>query len=154
MDKEIKTPGDGSKKDKPQKILFFVSDGVADANNPGSCSKKLTGGTRCQEPIDMSFCETIKKRGIKIAGLYTTYLPLPTNDWYNSWIKPFVVRDRAEHGKMRVAGIVFRGQPDPGHLGCDDQAVPEGGPAGAVDPVTPARRRRWAAASPIFRTRP
>ena len=33
------TPGDGSASDKPQKILFFVSDGVADANNPGSCSK-------------------------------------------------------------------------------------------------------------------
>ena len=89
MNKEIETPGDGSTQAKAQKIMFFVSDGVADANNPGSCSKKLTGGTRCQEPIDMSFCETIKKRGIKIAGLYTTYLPLPTNDWYNTWIKPF-----------------------------------------------------------------
>jgi hypothetical protein len=24
-----------------------------------------------------------------IAVLYTTYLPLPTNSWYNSYIKPF-----------------------------------------------------------------
>ena len=28
-------------------------------------------------------------RGIRIAVLYTTYLPLPTNAWYNSWIAPF-----------------------------------------------------------------
>ena len=30
-------------------------------------------------------------RGIKIAVLYTTYLALPTNNWYNSWIAPFNV---------------------------------------------------------------
>ena len=53
------------------------------ATIPTSCSKPLTGGTRCQEPIDVSFCTTIKNRGIKIAVLYTTYLPLPTNPWYN-----------------------------------------------------------------------
>ena len=50
--------------------------------------KPLTGGTRCQEPIDTSFCTTIKNRGIKVAVLYTTYLPLPTNCWYNEWIAP------------------------------------------------------------------
>ena len=31
----------------------------------------------------------MKDRGIKIAVLYTTYLPLPTNGWYNEWIAPF-----------------------------------------------------------------
>lgn len=84
----IAAPGSGTA-GSPQKILFFVSDGVADANNPTSCSKPLYGGTRCQEPLDVSFCTTIKNRGIKIAVLYTTYLPLPTNAWYNSWISPF-----------------------------------------------------------------
>jgi hypothetical protein len=33
--------------------------------------------------------ELTKNRGIKIAVLYTTYLPLPTNPWYNTWIAPF-----------------------------------------------------------------
>jgi hypothetical protein len=28
-------------------------------------------------------------RGVKIAVLYTTYLALPTNPWYNTWIAPF-----------------------------------------------------------------
>jgi hypothetical protein len=44
---------------------------------------------RCQSPIDPSLCTTIKNRGIKIAVLYTTYLALPTNAWYTSWINPF-----------------------------------------------------------------
>lgn len=89
VNSKITTPGNGTSAASPQKFLFFVSDGVNDANNPTSCSKPLTGGTRCQEPIDVSFCKTIKDRGIKIAVLYTTYLPLPTNSWYNTWIKPW-----------------------------------------------------------------
>jgi Flp pilus assembly protein TadG len=111
---EIKNPGDGTKSDKPQKILFFVSDGVADANNPGSCSKPLTGGTRCQEPIDISFCEAIKKRWIKIAGLYTTYLPLPTNDWYNKWIKPFSSEIGPNMEKCASPGLYFEVSPTQG----------------------------------------
>jgi hypothetical protein len=39
--------------------------------------------------MDPSYCTTIKNRGIRIAVLYTTYLPLPTNDWYNTYIAPF-----------------------------------------------------------------
>lgn len=31
----------------------------------------------------------MKDRGITIAVLYTTYLALPTNSWYMSWIDPF-----------------------------------------------------------------
>ncbi len=89
LNKAISNPGSGTTPSTAQKYVFFVSDGLADANNPTSCSKPILSGTRCQEPIDVSFCETIKKRGIKIAVLYTTYLPLPTNDHYNTWIKPF-----------------------------------------------------------------
>lgn len=40
-------------------------------------------------PINPALCTTLKTRGIQIAVLYTTYLALPTNDWYNSWIAPF-----------------------------------------------------------------
>jgi hypothetical protein len=39
--------------------------------------------------MNTSYCTTIKNRGIRIAVLYTTYLPLPTNSWYNSYIAPF-----------------------------------------------------------------
>lgn len=84
----ISTPGDGASSASPQKLLFFVSDGVADESNSTSCSQPTTGA-RCQEPIDVSLCTALKERGVKIAVLYTTYLDLPTNAWYNEWIAPF-----------------------------------------------------------------
>jgi Flp pilus assembly protein TadG len=83
----ISAPGAGTSA-APMKYLFFVSDGVADEYNTG-CSKTLVSGGRCQSPIDVSLCTTIKNRNIKIAVLYTTYLQLPTNSWYMSYIDPF-----------------------------------------------------------------
>jgi Flp pilus assembly protein TadG len=83
----INAPGSGTSS-APLKYLFFVSDGVADEDN-SSCLKPVTSGSRCQSPINPALCKTIKDRGIKIAVLYTTYLALPTNDWYNKWIAPF-----------------------------------------------------------------
>ena len=83
---QISSPGAGTSS-APLKYLFFVSDGVADEYNP-ACLKPTTGG-RCQSPLNPALCTAIKARGIKIAVLYTTYLALPTNDWYNSWIAPF-----------------------------------------------------------------
>ena len=54
----------------PQEVLFIVSDGVDDSK---------VGGARHQALFDTSYCTTVKNRGIRIAVLYTTYLPLPTN---------------------------------------------------------------------------
>ncbi len=82
-------PGKGTAGSSPQEVLFLVTDGVDDEVNSTSCSKPLSGGSRCQQPFDTSWCTTIKNRGIRIAVLYTEYLPLPTNSWYNSWVKPF-----------------------------------------------------------------
>src|SRR5271165_5849419 len=75
-------PGGGTKQagDTPQEVLFFVTDGVED---------ETVGGSRVQSLMDPSYCTTIKNRGIRIAVLYTTYLPLPTNAWYNTYISPF-----------------------------------------------------------------
>ncbi len=97
MNNEIKTPGDGSTPGKSQAVLFFVSDGVQDAAT-SNCLKTTVQGqdpqtgtkyTRCQSPLNTSACTTMKNRGIKIAVLYTTYLALPTNGWYMSWVDPF-----------------------------------------------------------------
>lgn len=82
----IAAPGPGTSA-SPMKYVFFVSDGVADEQN-SSCLKPKSG-QRCQSPIDPTLCTTLKTRGIKIAVLYTTYLALPTNAWYMSWINPF-----------------------------------------------------------------
>jgi Flp pilus assembly protein TadG len=83
----ISTPGAGTA-GSPQKYVFFVSDGVADESNT-SCLKPKSGTYRCQSPINPALCTTLKTRGIKIAVLYTTYLALPTNAWYMTWIDPF-----------------------------------------------------------------
>ncbi|MGY4155998.1 Flp pilus assembly protein TadG [Bradyrhizobium sp. USDA 4461] len=87
INNEIGNPGAGTSS-APMKYLFFVSDGVADEPN-SSCLKPITGSNRCQSPINPALCDVIKKRNIKIAVLYTTYLQLPTNNWYMTWIDPF-----------------------------------------------------------------
>ena len=81
-------PGTGRPGSTPQEVLFLVSDGVDD-EVATTCSQPLSGSNRCQQPFDTTWCTTIKNRGILIAVLYTDYLPLPTNSWYNSWIAPF-----------------------------------------------------------------
>jgi Flp pilus assembly protein TadG len=80
-------PGTGTPVSTPQEVLFIVTDGVDD-EVASSCSQSLDGN-RCQQPFDTTWCTTVKNRGIQIAVLYTDYLPLPTNSWYNSWIAPF-----------------------------------------------------------------
>ncbi|HQT72609.1 MAG: hypothetical protein B7Z59_10100 [Acidiphilium sp. 37-67-22] len=75
-------PGNGTRTygDTPQEVLFFVTDGVEDEN---------VNGGRQQSVLNATLCSNIKSRGIRIAVLYTEYLPLPTNSWYNTYIAPF-----------------------------------------------------------------
>ena len=89
----IPNPGNGTNQagDTPQEVLFIVTDGVED---------ELSGGNRLQQTINnlgnapggtssgTNWCTAIKNRGIKIAILYTEYLPVPANSWYESWIAP------------------------------------------------------------------
>ena len=106
MNGYIPTPGDGSSVSSPQQILMIVSDGVSDGYRPTGCTKQLTG-TRCQEPLDPTFCDTIKARGVRIAVLYTTYLPLPSNGWYNYYIKPFQAEIPAKMEACASPGLYF-----------------------------------------------
>jgi len=76
----LPNPGTGATNDKPQEVMIFVTDGVEDEN---------VNGKRQQSLMDPGWCTIIKNRGIRIAVLYTTYLPLPTNSWYNTYIAPF-----------------------------------------------------------------
>jgi Flp pilus assembly protein TadG len=99
------TPGTGASTSTPQKILFLVSDGVED-DNSGACSQPLDG-TRCQAPFDTTWCTTVKARGIRIAVLYTTYLPLTTNSWYNSWIAPFQSQIATNMQSCASPGLYF-----------------------------------------------
>jgi Flp pilus assembly protein TadG len=113
MNTIIDPSGDGTSNISPEKILFFVSDGVGDSYKPSTCTKKTTGG-RCQEPIDTSFCKPLKDRGVKIAVLYTTYLPLPSNNWYNDWIKPFQNEIPSRMAACASPGLYFEVSPTDG----------------------------------------
>ncbi|MDR6669571.1 pilus assembly protein TadG-related protein [Rhizobium sp. 1399] len=113
MNTIIDPAGDGTSNVNPEKILFFVSDGVGDSYKPSTCTKKTTGG-RCQEPIDTSFCKPLKDRGVKIAVLYTTYLPLPSNNWYNDWIRPFQSEIPSRMAACASPGLYFEVSPTEG----------------------------------------
>ncbi|MBV9840697.1 MAG: hypothetical protein JOY99_04025 [Sphingomonadaceae bacterium] len=75
-------PGNGTNQgnDTPQEIMFIVTDGMRD-------EFRSSGGP--EGGIDTSFCSTIKNRGIRIAVLYTEYLPQSfTDGWSQTYAAP------------------------------------------------------------------
>ncbi|MGY8679863.1 pilus assembly protein TadG-related protein [Bradyrhizobium sp. UFLA05-153] len=97
-------PGGGTNQsnDTPQEVVFLITDGVddklvttstsCDANATYPLPKVTVNKTsywRCQQPLDATICTTIKNRGIRIAVLYTEYLQLTTDGWYNTRISQF-----------------------------------------------------------------
>jgi len=89
----------------PQQVLFFVTDGVGDSN---------VKGTRTIAPIDTALCQQIKDRGIKIAVLYTTYLPLPTNQFYMDNVDPWVATISPMMQSCASPGLFFEVSPSEG----------------------------------------
>lgn len=80
----ITTPGTGINNAPAQAVLFLVTDGMRDELR-GSGS-----GGYPEIAIDTVPCATIKARGVRIAVLYTEYLPESlTGDWWSeTYIKP------------------------------------------------------------------
>jgi Flp pilus assembly protein TadG len=98
-------PGNGSQTSTPQEVLFLVSDGVEDEN---------VNGGRQQSVLNTALCTTIKNRGIRIAVLYTTYSPLPTNSWYNTYISPFQANIGPTMQSCASPGLYFEVSPSQG----------------------------------------
>ena len=95
------TPGNGTNAsgDSPQEVLFLVTDGVED---------ELSNGSRVQSLMSTSWCNTIKNRGIRIAVIYTTYYPLPTNSWYTTYIDPFQTKIGPNMQSCASPGLFFQ----------------------------------------------
>jgi len=84
---QLPTPGNGSNVagDKPQEVLFFVTDGVED---------EMSGSIRLIQAINAgtahNYCNDIKAKGVRIAILYTEYLPVPVNSYYVQNVEPIL----------------------------------------------------------------
>lgn len=107
-------PQNGPNGKPREQVVFFVSDGVNDSYKPSGCMKKLQGSGRCQQPLDIKECNKLKKKGVKIAVLYTTYLPITNNSWYNSWIKPFGAEIPTQMQACASPGLYFEVSPSEG----------------------------------------
>jgi len=88
----IPNPGNGTNQsgDTPQEVLFIVTDGVEDEQNGGRLQQAINdlGNAPGGNSSGTNWCTTIKSRSIKIAILYTDYLPVTANSWYNSYVAP------------------------------------------------------------------
>jgi hypothetical protein len=123
LNTDISSVGTGTAA-SPLTYVFFVSDGVNDrVFNLGTCagwsgSSKDPNTSivypRCEEALDTSICTTMKKRGIKIAVLYTTYLPLPGNTWYNQTVAPWASSIAANMQSCASPGFYFEVTPSQG----------------------------------------
>jgi len=119
---KIGPPGDGRTADKPQKLVYLVSDGVADWNSM-ACSGPLATGTdvdtganfpRCFEPMRQHLCDNLKQRGIKIAVLHTAYLPMPGEGAYDAFVAPMADRISTSMQACASEGLYFQVQPTQG----------------------------------------
>jgi hypothetical protein len=81
MNRLMPDPGTGAigLGDRPQEVLFIVTDGLNDQTP-----------RRTYTPMDWSGanCTAIKKRGVRIAVLYTTYVPMAGDMWYTFQVAP------------------------------------------------------------------
>lgn len=81
-------PGDGSTALTPQEVMFLVTDGVADEG------VSAVRWNRELHTVDLAQCALIKAKGIKIAVLYTEYLPgsLTGDSWSQSNVAPYLTK--------------------------------------------------------------
>lgn len=80
---QMPTPGTGMNGKTPQAIMFIITDGMRDESRPGG---------RPEIAIDTAKCDAIKNRGIRIAVLYTEYLPqsLERDAWSQQNVAPYL----------------------------------------------------------------
>jgi Flp pilus assembly protein TadG len=100
--------GNGTSSTSRKTVLFLVTDAVADEPTPGNPAG------RTLKPIPIELCNQIKSRNIQIAALYTTYYPLPTNGFYNTYVAPFVSNLGPTMQQCASPGLYFEVSPSQG----------------------------------------
>lgn len=87
LNEQIPTSGTGTGVNSPRQVLLLITDGVEDMLTTGSqCFGTFQYG-RCVQYINVNECQRLKNRGVLVAVLHTTYLPITTNDNYINWVR-------------------------------------------------------------------
>lgn len=73
-----------------QKVALIISDGMNDSGKSATdCKYRRFDGKTCWQPADPTFCQKMKDAGAKVAVLYTTFFPLPSDGNYRTYIQPW-----------------------------------------------------------------
>lgn len=92
----IPKAGNGSTAASRLQLLIFLTDGVSNSMRAATCK----GGQRwmplsqCIGPLQTRICDQMKQRGIRIAIIDTTYLPIPTSPYFMRRVDPFLAQVR------------------------------------------------------------
>jgi hypothetical protein len=89
MNAEIPTAGTGTASINPRQVLLLITDGVVDMLSTASGCYGVYQYGRCVQYINVNECQRLKNRGVIVAVLHTTYLPINGNENYNNWVRPF-----------------------------------------------------------------
>ncbi|MGH1591401.1 TadE/TadG family type IV pilus assembly protein [Methylobacterium phyllosphaerae] len=91
MNSTIPASGNGITAATPIRFLFLVTDGVEDT--AGSVTNQSAGfqyqSNRFIGPFSPSTCNTLKSNNVRIGIIYTQYLPIYDNSFYNSYVRPY-----------------------------------------------------------------
>jgi len=96
-------PGNGTSAllDKPQEILFIVTDGMRDEYRPGG---------QPEVAFDQAWCTTIKARGIRIAILYTEFLQssMDGDTWSQNNVVPNLYKVEPALTSCATPGLMYK----------------------------------------------
>ena len=96
-------PGNGTNVpgDKPQEILFIVTDGMRD---------ETRGSGRPEVGFDPALCTAVKARGIRIAILYTEYLQssMDGDSWSQSNVVPYLNQVEPALTACATSGLMYK----------------------------------------------
>jgi Flp pilus assembly protein TadG len=112
MNSVVPTSGNGVTAASPIRFLFFVTDGVQDTPIDGAVSDPSIGykitNNRFIGPINPTTCQAMKDKGIRIGIIYTTYLPIYDNSFYNANVKPFETKIPTRLKACATDGLFFQ----------------------------------------------
>jgi Flp pilus assembly protein TadG len=108
----IPAPGDGKTAGTAKGFVFIITDGIQDQFYAARHPHDYVSGTRFQAPLDPALCDSMKRRGLYVAVLYTEYIPIPTNSYYNNTVKPFISYVEPSLRSCATGGFFYKATTD------------------------------------------